>query len=308
MLREELGSALILRDKEISRSLAENERLQLETDKIRAELESLSRQKAQDSAYLLEIERINSDLQRMAAQTAQRPQVNVYPSQPTNNDNAAMLAVLTVQNQRLSDDVNKLRRMLEQQQTKNLAVLPPALNIRRDTLLIRDTLFMRNQALQTAQRDTIIRYVEKERVVRDTIVKTVVERAQPIETTKTVVVKESATDELLALPSDKILFDFGKYALKPVYFARLDFYANMLAQHAELSLSLSGHTDNTGNKASNLELSRKRVESVATYLQQKGVALQRIKSSYMGQANPLDDNSTDTGKVLNRRVEVKFSR
>jgi outer membrane protein OmpA-like peptidoglycan-associated protein len=69
-------------------------------------------------------------------------------------------------------------------------------------------------------------------------------------------------------------------------------------------LLIGGHTDNTGNPQSNLDLSSQRAQSVLNYIKQKGLGASRLKSEGYGQNNPIGDNNTTDGRSKNRRVEI----
>ncbi|MFO7688389.1 MAG: OmpA family protein, partial [Desulfobacterales bacterium] len=69
-------------------------------------------------------------------------------------------------------------------------------------------------------------------------------------------------------------------------------------------LVLAGFTDNVGSEAYNLPLSKRRVESVANYLQEQGVGMERMTLLWYGSTNPIADNGTPEGRAKNRRVEV----
>ena len=68
---------------------------------------------------------------------------------------------------------------------------------------------------------------------------------------------------------------------------------------------MSGHTDNQGAPAKNLDLSKRRAAAVKTYLASKGVATTRLISEGFGQTKPVGDNKTAEGRQRNRRVEMK---
>jgi len=67
-----------------------------------------------------------------------------------------------------------------------------------------------------------------------------------------------------------------------------------------------GHTDSTGTEAVNKVLSEKRAQAVATLLRSRGVAAARIATRGYGASQPIGDNGTDSGRALNRRVEIKI--
>nr|WP_294781907.1 OmpA family protein [uncultured Flavobacterium sp.] len=80
---------------------------------------------------------------------------------------------------------------------------------------------------------------------------------------------------------------------------------NLLVQAENTKLTVVGHTDNVGNPAANLALSKSRAEAVVNYLKQKGIPANRFQLvDGKGQNDPLGDNNTAAGKALNRRVVI----
>lgn len=87
--------------------------------------------------------------------------------------------------------------------------------------------------------------------------------------------------------------------------AELAKFAGVLKNNTDCDVAIYGHTDSSGNDAINLPLSKKRAESVSTYLNTCGVAAAQVKDVQgLGSSIPAGDNSTAAGKALNRRVEV----
>jgi OmpA-OmpF porin, OOP family len=74
------------------------------------------------------------------------------------------------------------------------------------------------------------------------------------------------------------------------------------AKSKSLSVFLEGHTDTEGNDKNNLALSKKRVAQVQSHLLQQGVA---TKIKFSGENSPINTNSTEAEKQLNRRVEIR---
>jgi OOP family OmpA-OmpF porin len=68
-------------------------------------------------------------------------------------------------------------------------------------------------------------------------------------------------------------------------------------------LEIAGHTDNSGDSASNLALSQQRADSVRNYLVQQGVAPGMLVAKGYGDTRPVASNDTDEGKFRNRRIE-----
>lgn len=78
----------------------------------------------------------------------------------------------------------------------------------------------------------------------------------------------------------------------------------MLNDHADLKLTIEGHTDNVGNAASNQSLSEKRAAAVVAYLSAQGIDAGRLSAKGLGATKPADTNDTPEGRQNNRRVEL----
>ncbi len=76
--------------------------------------------------------------------------------------------------------------------------------------------------------------------------------------------------------------------------------------HPDMQLDIIGHTDNVGSAATNLSLSEKRSRAVAEYLKQKGISPKRLNSRGMGEKYPTHSNGTQSGRLRNRRVELRL--
>jgi outer membrane protein OmpA-like peptidoglycan-associated protein len=83
----------------------------------------------------------------------------------------------------------------------------------------------------------------------------------------------------------------------------LDIVARILAGNPVLRVSIEGHTDDKGRADHNRDLSRRRAESVRTYLAGKGIAAARMDTVGHGPDKPIDTNKTKKGREANRRVE-----
>ncbi len=101
-----------------------------------------------------------------------------------------------------------------------------------------------------------------------------------------------------------ILFDTGSDRIKPESTPTLEEIADMLTQHADLKLTIEGHTDNVGNAASNRTLSEQRAAAVKAYLVSKGIDAARIETAGLGDTKPAAPNTTPEGRQQNRRVEL----
>lgn len=101
-----------------------------------------------------------------------------------------------------------------------------------------------------------------------------------------------------------IQFDTGKATIKPESAPLLDEVVSLLKHDKALKLSIEGHTDNVGDKRANALLSKQRAESVVNYLTSRGIAGKRLKFVGKGDAIPVADNRSESGRAKNRRVEL----
>lgn len=104
----------------------------------------------------------------------------------------------------------------------------------------------------------------------------------------------------------KIFFETAKSELKDESFNQLNLLADYLQRNKNVVFEIVGHTDNVGNDDSNLKLSKDRANSVALYLQSKGIEKARYTVVGYGETQPIDSNETLEGRQLNRRVEFKI--
>ena len=109
----------------------------------------------------------------------------------------------------------------------------------------------------------------------------------------------------LNLP-DGVTFDFAKYDLKPQFYPALNTVAATLKEYNQTIVEVSGHTDSIGSDAANQALSERRANAVAGYLMGQGVQRERFEIVGMGERYPVASNDTDSGRALNRRVEIRL--
>lgn len=101
-----------------------------------------------------------------------------------------------------------------------------------------------------------------------------------------------------------IMFDVNKADLRPEAKANLVDMARILKKYEDTNILIEGHTDSDGSDAYNLTLSENRAASVSSYLAAQAVAGPRMTIYGYGESQPIADNTTASGKQLNRRVEV----
>ena len=90
--------------------------------------------------------------------------------------------------------------------------------------------------------------------------------------------------------------------------SEVDNLAKVLNAYGNVSIEVGGHTDNTGNAASNDKLSEARAAAVKARLVAQGVAADRISTKGYGSASPAVSNDTPEGRAQNRRIEVKVTK
>ncbi len=132
------------------------------------------------------------------------------------------------------------------------------------------------------------------------------ERELRRKTEGTGVVVERQGDELLLSMPAGITFPINSYQIQPQFYSTLNQVAQTLAAYPETLIDVYGHTDPSGGDVINVPLSRNRAQSVAAYLSQQGVAQARIETQGFGSSQPIADNSTETGRAQNRRVEIRI--
>lgn len=115
-------------------------------------------------------------------------------------------------------------------------------------------------------------------------------------------------DELMAkgrIATHGILFDSGSDRIRPESAPTLKLIGDMLSSHADLKLTIEGHTDNIGMAAANQSLSERRAEAVKQYLVSSfRIDAARLTSAGFGDTKPAVPNASAEGRQQNRRVEL----
>ena len=111
----------------------------------------------------------------------------------------------------------------------------------------------------------------------------------------------------LIVSMSDVLFDTGKYSLKPGAREKLAKVAGILLAYPGLNIEVGGYTDNVGGDAMNQTLSENRAGSVRDYLVQEGVATGSVSAKGFGNTLPVASNDDSAGRQQNRRVELLVS-
>jgi outer membrane protein OmpA-like peptidoglycan-associated protein len=111
----------------------------------------------------------------------------------------------------------------------------------------------------------------------------------------------------LIVSMSDVLFDTGKFSLKPGAREKLAKVAGILLAYPGLNIEVGGYTDNVGGDAMNQTLSENRAGSVRDYLVQEGVATGSVSAKGFGNSSPVASNDNSAGRQQNRRVELLVS-
>ena len=111
----------------------------------------------------------------------------------------------------------------------------------------------------------------------------------------------------LIVSMSDVLFDTGKYSLKPGAREKLAKVAGILLAYPGLDIEVGGYTDNVGSDVMNQALSENRAGSVRDYLVQEGVATNSVSARGFGNTLPVASNENSSGRQQNRRVELLVS-
>lgn len=111
--------------------------------------------------------------------------------------------------------------------------------------------------------------------------------------------------EGIALKFDSgILFGFDSSTLQPEAKKNIYKLAEILKKYPDSNILIAGHTDSDGSEQYNQTLSERRAKAVSDYTMMQGVSSSRLSIVGLGENEPIATNNTDSGKQLNRRVEI----
>ena len=120
-------------------------------------------------------------------------------------------------------------------------------------------------------------------------------------------VQESEKEIQVSMGSE-ILFDTGRFDLKPAATTALESLLKLLARYPQAPVLIEGHTDAVGTAESNQLLSDRRAAAVKQWLVGRGVAGNLITTRGRGETAPLASNDTAEGRQQNRRVEIRIQK
>lgn len=113
-------------------------------------------------------------------------------------------------------------------------------------------------------------------------------------------------DQLDLIMPGNITFGTDSYNIRSNFEPVLNSVSTVLYKFADTRLRVTGHTDSTGSRDYNYDLSNRRATSVANYLASTGIDQNRLISQGMGPDEPIASNDTESGRASNRRVELQI--
>ena len=108
-----------------------------------------------------------------------------------------------------------------------------------------------------------------------------------------------------AFATHAIHFDNNKTEIKKESYIFLNELTQWLKSKPSVRIEISGHTDNVGNATANIKLSQARADAVKNYLIAEGIEATRLSAKGYGAGKPIETNTTEEGRAINRRVEFR---
>ena len=121
------------------------------------------------------------------------------------------------------------------------------------------------------------------------------------------VLQTTETSRGLVVNLSDVLFDTGKYTLKPNTQVSLARIAGIFQSYPGVKVQVEGFTDSVGSDELNQKLSENRASTTKDFLIKQGVSIDNISAAGYGKSDPVADNSTAAGKAQNRRVNLVVS-
>jgi len=150
--------------------------------------------------------------------------------------------------------------------------------------------------LQTARAEALRAQAEEKSNLRSTLLKQFSSILETRDTARGLIVNVG-----------DVLFETGRFELKPVAREKLARFSGLVLAHPELMIEAEGFTDSTGTLATNQKLSQQRADAVAQFLSTQGLPPQRVAARGYGPDHPVASNDTREGRQQNRRVELVVS-
>ena len=303
---------------------------QADAERLTRESERLAREKdAQTAAALAEAERVKRDsdarsataaleADRMRAENEARLAAAKTETDRVKLDNEARIAAASAESNRLKAEneaqlaanraeSDRLRRENEAQLAANRAESD---RLKREN----DAQMAANQAeserlKRENEAQMAANLADRDKAARETArleAEKVELRVQLLKQFNAILQTRDTARGLIVNMSD-VLFDTGKFTLRPAAREKLAKVAGIVSGHPGLKLDVEGHTDSVGSEEYNQQLSEHRSESVRDYLTQQGMASGSVTTKGFGKTQPVASNDTPQGRQQNRRVELVIS-
>jgi outer membrane protein OmpA-like peptidoglycan-associated protein len=117
-------------------------------------------------------------------------------------------------------------------------------------------------------------------------------------------VQKLSDQVVLVTMTSQTAFEINSAAINPGFQSTLNKLSDVVVRYGKTTLTVVGHTDNTGSDAYNQQLSERRALSVAQYLEGQRVNGMRLATAGKGETQPVASNASEAGRQANRRVEI----
>lgn len=142
-----------------------------------------------------------------------------------------------------------------------------------------------------------------EPIIQDTVF---VQKTDTVFITKGSGISNDEVSTILLSVERNLLFEKQLFNIQTKSFEELKSLAQVLALRQDIMIEVEGHTDNRGDDAENMQLSKDRANEVKAYLVKNGIEGNRVKVSYYGETKPMGNNESESGRQMNRRVRIKI--
>ncbi len=117
-------------------------------------------------------------------------------------------------------------------------------------------------------------------------------------------VERLSESELVVGMTGETAFEIDSDVIKPGFYSTMDKIAAIVNKYGKTRLDIAGHTDITGSRSHNLQLSDRRADSVQRYFLAAAVYPARMQTRGYGPDHPIASNDTPEGRRMNRRVDI----
>jgi outer membrane protein OmpA-like peptidoglycan-associated protein len=284
-------------------------RAQAEADQ-KAEAERRSRAESERAAAQSETERIKREAEtaRAAAQAeAERVKRETDAQRAAAQAEAERLKRETdAQRAAAQTEAERLKRETDAQRATAQAEIERAGREKAEAEAARAAAMAQQQAAQTEAEKARLAAQDADRLRQNAEAEKAELRAQLLRQFNTILETRDTARGLIVNMSD-VLFDTGKYTLRPGAREKLARVGGIISGHPGLRLEVEGHTDSVGGDDYNQRLSEQRAAAVRDYLLQQGLSMNSVTAKGFGKTQPVASNETAAGRQQNRRVELVVS-